>query len=275
MLTGRTFAKKKTARDLTTAHTEYSPIPHSQMYAQPVYTVKLMQAIHRANQEVLSQHRVEGDHMHLPISVTRNMTLAAMLVATKEPDFAWPVFQAFWQELLRPGRPPVLLATDGVHHAMRVSDYRDPAYKLIHSHDLALVRLYADALGGRTAFPNGAVVLGVTSRGNCPGLPSVEKAIEIAKAIQAGVAASDLPQRDPFERRYDERVFEALRGVSVLNVPGVDKTLARALMEYWAASGVLRQRVDEYAVSEKWTLAGGGVLAEMERVALFDSRISM
>ena len=42
------------------------------MYAQPVYTVKLMQAIHRANQEVLSQHRVEGDHMHLPISVTRN-----------------------------------------------------------------------------------------------------------------------------------------------------------------------------------------------------------
>ncbi|RYP41663.1 hypothetical protein DL767_000868 [Monosporascus sp. MG133] len=283
-------------QDLTTAHTEYAPIPNSEMFSQPVYTVKLMQAIHKANLPVLSQHKVEGDHMHLPISVTRNMTLAAMLSATREPEFAWPVFESFWRELLRPGRPPVLLALDGLHHVMRVSDYRSPSFERIHSHDLALVRIFADALGGRSAFPNGAAVVGVTSRGNCPVLPSVEKAIEQAAALQGqrqkqqqqqqqvgsdsvsvaeDVVPISIPPRDPFYRGYDERVFDVLRGVAVHGVHGVSKPEARALMEYWAASGILRQRVDEYNVSEKWTLAGGGVLAEMERVALYDNRVTM
>ncbi|KAJ2969087.1 hypothetical protein NUW58_g10072 [Xylaria curta] len=90
-------------QELTTAATEYASIPNSEMFSQPVYTVKIMQAIHQTNQAVLSQHKVELDHMQLPISVTRNMTLAGLLTATKEPDFAWPVFQAFWKELLLPG----------------------------------------------------------------------------------------------------------------------------------------------------------------------------
>lgn len=246
------------------------------MFSQPVYTVKLMQAIFKANFSVLSQHKVEGDHMYLPISVTRNMSLAALLNATKEPEFAWPVFRAFWEELTsRPGRPPVLFALDGLHHIMRVSDYRAPSFERIHSHDLALVRLFTDALGGTTKFANGAAVLGVTSRGNSPVLPSVEKALEQAVARQDGAPDQDAPQRDPFYRGYDDRVFAALRGVGVLDVKGVSKAEARALLEYWAASGIFRQRVDEYSVSEKWTLAGGGVLAEMERVALYDNRVSM
>ena len=43
---------------------------------------------------------------------------------------------------------------------------------------------------------------------------------------------------------------------------------ARALMEYWAQSGVLRQRVDEKTVTAKWALAGNGVVGELERGAL-------
>ncbi|KAK7747746.1 hypothetical protein SLS62_008890 [Diatrype stigma] len=266
------------AQDLTNANTEYSPLANSEMFAQPIYMVKLMQTIFDTNRELLSKHRVEMDHIYLPVSVTRGTTLAAMLSATREPEFAWPVFQAFWQELLRPGRPPILLALDGLHHLMRVSEYRSPAFELIHSHDLALCRLLADSLGGRTKFSNGAVVLGVTSRNNTPTLPSVEVALEQAAARQAGVDPADaaaFPQRDPWYRGYDERVFAALDGVEVLPVRGVSRPEARALLEYWAASGILRQRVDEYSVCEKWTLAGGGVLAEMERVVLFDNRVSM
>ncbi|KAI3342652.1 mitochondrial ribosomal death-associated protein 3-domain-containing protein [Ustulina deusta] len=258
-------------QELTTAATEYSAIPNSEMFSQPVYNVKLMQAIYQTNHSVLAQHKVQLDHMHLPISVTRNMTLAGLLNATKEPDFAWPVFQSFWKELLLPGRPPILFSLDGLGHIMRLSEYRSPAFELIHSHDLSLVRMYTDALGGKTEFPNGAAILGVTSKGNAPILPSVEKAIAQAAAAQKG---EEIPSRDPF-RKYDERVFDSLRGVKVLDVQGVSKTEARALMEYWAASGILLSRIDEKSVSTNWILAGGGVLAEMERVAFEDLRATM
>ncbi|KAI0459309.1 mitochondrial ribosomal death-associated protein 3-domain-containing protein [Xylaria acuta] len=256
-------------QELTTATTEYATIPNSEMFSQPVYTVKLMHAIHQTNHQILSQYKVQLDHMQLPISVTRNMTLASLLNATKEPDFAWPVFQAFWKELLLPGRPPILFSLDGLAHIMRVSEYRSPAFELIHSHDLSLVRMFADALGGKTTFSNGAVILGVTAGGNAPTIPSMEKAIALAVAVQKGEEA---PSRDPFFRKYDERVFDALRGVKVLDVRGVSKTEARALMEYWAASGILRSRIDEKSVSEKWTMAGNGVVAEIERVLLENLR---
>ncbi|KAI1143226.1 mitochondrial ribosomal protein [Hypoxylon sp. FL0543] len=257
------------AQELTTAATEYSTIPNSEQFSQPVYTIKLFQAIYKANYDVLSQQRVELDHMHLPVSVNRGTTLASLANATKEPEFAWPVFQAFWKELLLPGRPPILFSLDGLSHIMRISDYRSPAFELIHSHDLALIRLFADALGGKSRFPNGAAILGVCTKGNSPAIPSMEKALEQAKAAQEG---RPIPERDPFFAKYDERVFDALKGVKVLNVSGVSKPEARSLMEYWAASGILRMRVDEKNVSEKWTLAGSGILGEMERVALYDVR---
>ncbi|KAI1098697.1 mitochondrial ribosomal protein [Jackrogersella minutella] len=260
------------AQELTTAATEYSQIPNSDQYAQPVHTIKFLQAIQKANLSVLSQCKVELDHIHLPVSASRGTTLAAMAVATKEPEFAWPVFQAFWKELLLPGRPPILFALDGLAHSMRVSDYRSPAFNLIHSHDLALVRIFADALGGKTKFVNGAVILGVSTKGNSLVIPSVEKALEQAAARQNG---APVPPRDPFYRKYDERVFQALDGVKVFDIRGVSKAEARSLMEYWAASGILRMRVDERNVSEKWTLAGSGILGEIEKVALYDIRMSM
>ncbi|KAI2606682.1 mitochondrial ribosomal protein [Hypoxylon sp. NC1633] len=257
------------AQELITAATEYASIPNSEQFSQPTYTIKLFQAISKTNQEVLSQHKVELDHMHLPISVSRGMTLAALATASRDPDVSWQLFRAFWKELLLPGRPPILFALDGLSHIMRVSDYRTPAFEPIHSHDLSLIRTYADALGGKTKFPNGAAILGVCTKGNSLVIPSMEKALEQAAAQQNG---TPVPPRDPFFAKYDERVFDALKGVRVLNVRGVSKPEARALMEYWASSGMLRMRVDEKIVSEKWTLAGNGILGEMERVALYDVR---
>ncbi|KAI1090653.1 mitochondrial ribosomal protein [Rostrohypoxylon terebratum] len=260
------------AQELVTASTEYSPVHNSDMFSQPIYTLKMFQAIYKSNAALLSQLRVELDHMHLPVTVNRGMTLAALTSITKEPEFAWPVFQSFWKELLLPGRPPILLTLDGLSHIMRISDYRSPSFELIHSHNFGLVRMFTEALGGKTRFPNGAAVLGVTSKGNSPKIPSFEKALEQAAAAHNGLP---IPPRDPFYTKYDERVFDAMNGVKVFDVRGVSKTEARALMEYWAASGILRMRVDEHNVSEKYTLSGNGVLGEMERVALFDVRMSM
>ncbi|KAK8874226.1 mitochondrial ribosomal death-associated protein 3-domain-containing protein [Apiospora arundinis] len=260
------------AQDLVEARIDYSLIPRStpEQFSHPSYILKLMQAIRSANEEVLSKEIVKLEHIHLPVSVSRNSSLASLANATKEPEFAWPVFNALWQELLQPGRPPIMFTLDGLSHIMRISDYRSPSFNLIHAHDMALIRLFVEALGGKTHFPNGAAIVGVMTKGNWLKVKSVEKAIEQAKAAQADLP---IPERDAFYSKYDERVFEALKGVEVFDVKSISKPEARSLMEYWAASGVLRMRVDEKTVSERWTLAGNGVLGELERSSLYVSRL--
>ncbi|KAH6847492.1 mitochondrial ribosomal death-associated protein 3-domain-containing protein [Chaetomium sp. MPI-CAGE-AT-0009] len=263
------------AQELTTASTEYAPIPGTDpvQYMQPVYVLKLIQAIKRANEQVLSKTYTIQAHPELPQNIPANTPLLALANVAKEADGAWPVFQALWNELTaqRANRPPILLCLDGLAHAMKVSDYRSPAFERIHSHDLALVRLFTDALGGGVQFPAGGAVLAATSRSNAPRAPSMELAL--AQREAEAREGAEVPQKDPFFRGYDDRVEAVLRSVRVLRVGGVDKREARALMEYWAASGMLRATVDEKTVTEKWTLAGSGVLGEMERATLLTMRI--
>ena len=38
------------------------------------------------------------------------------------------------------------------------------------------------------------------------------------------------------------------------------------MLEYYAQSGMLRKSIDEKLVAEAWTLAGGGVVGELERL---------
>ena len=267
-------ANPPAAQDLTTACTEYAPVPDSDpvQYMQPVYMLKLLQIIKRANEKVLANVYTVNDHPGLPQHITANTPLLTLVNAAKEPDAAWPVFRALWSELTAPGadRPPVLLALDGLAHAMQVSAYRSPAFELIHAHDLALLRVFTDALGGAVPLPGGGAVLAATSRSNAPRAPSMEHSLAAREAEQAG---APVPQKEPFFRGYDERAEAVLRSVRVLRVGGADKREARSLMEYWAASGMLRATVDEKVVTEKWALSGGGVLGEMERAALLTMRI--
>ncbi|KAL2016528.1 hypothetical protein VTK56DRAFT_3422 [Thermocarpiscus australiensis] len=265
------------AQELTTACTEYAPIPGTDpvLYMQQNYVLKLIQSIKKANEKILARTFTVNAHPELPQNIPPNTPLLSLANAAKEAEGAWAVFQALWQELTVRGanRPPILFTLDGLAHIMRVSDYRSPSFEPIHSHDLALVRLFADALGGGAHFPSGGAVLAATSRNNTPRTPSMELALAQREAEQAAGGAGEVPQPDPFFRGYDERVEAVLRSVRVLRLGGVSKLEARALMEYWAASGLLRATVDEKTVSEKWTLAGAGVLGEMERAALLTMRI--
>jgi small subunit ribosomal protein S29 len=54
----------------------------------------------------------------------------------------------------------------------------------------------------------------------------------------------------------------------VLEVGGLTKEEARAIMEYYAESGLLRAQVSEAFVSEKWSLAGMGNIGELERTSV-------
>jgi len=77
-----------------------------------------------------------------------------------------------------------------------------------------------------------------------------------------------LTKRDPYEKKYDERADRVLKGLEILQLKGLSKVEARGLMEYWAKSGMLRSRVDEKTVTEKWAVAGNGIIGEIERNAL-------
>lgn len=193
--------------------------------------------------------------------------LVALGAANSEAS--WPVFMALWKELSQPGRPQVLFAIDGLSHAMRNSEYFSAEVKPVHAHDLALIRLFMDHLSGQKRLPNGGIILGATSQSNAPSSPALDFCVEVAVAKQN--SPDNVPQWNPY-KAVDPRVMEALKDLNnestafdVINVGGLTKEEARAIMEYYAESGLLRHQVSEGFISEKWSLAGMGNIGELER----------
>lgn len=279
-----TATTKTIAQELTTACTEYAPVPDSdpQVWFQPIYALKLMANIRAANKSLLENLYTSRSYETLTNPVAEGANLVALIDSAREADHAWPVFSAFWHELFvvkedgtGKARPPVLFALDGLSSIMRVSDYRATNFDPIHSHDMVLVREFVNMLAGKTLLPNGGAVIGATSRNNAARNQSMELAINRQLERQAGVPEEKITPRDPYCRKYDERTDQILEGtgLEVIDVRGISKAEARSLMEYWAASGLLRAQVDETTVSEKWMTGGNGIIGEMERAGLLSLRL--
>lgn len=148
---------------------------------------------------------------------------------------------------------------------MQNSLYRSAEFELIHAHDLAVINHFVAYLSGEKSLPNGGAVIAATSRSHAP----ISKSMDLAIMQQINrQAEQEGPERDPYEKKYDERADKVLKNMQVMWLSGLSKREARSLMEYWAKSGVLRQRVDEKTVTEKWALAGNGTVGELERGAL-------
>jgi small subunit ribosomal protein S29 len=230
-----------------------------------VYCYKLINSIYEANKSMLEGLKLQKDW-----SATTQQkgagSLADLIQSAREPDWAWPTFVALWQELQLPGRPPLLFTLDGLSHINKKSDYRDPEYKIVHAHDLVLVRTFVDALSGKTKLPNGGAVIAATSGSNHQLHPSQEL---VLSQLEAGQKGDTMPTPDPYEKGYDERVYDALKNTSVVRVEAVSKADARVLMEYWGASGMLRKKIDQHTVWSDWALSGHGIVGELERTSLF------
>ena len=263
------------AQDIVNAHTEYAPLPDSQpvQYTQDNYMAGLLQQIQKANAAFLDATKL-ATKPDLPFPLRADATLKDLVaLGQANPEASWPVFVALWKELSQSGRPPVMLAVDGLSHMMRNSDYLSADVKPIHAHDLSIIRHFVDHLSGKEQLPNGGIVLGATSQSNAPTSPALDFSIEVAEALQK--TPDSLPQWNPY-KHVDARVMEALKDLhtsgnafDVINVGGLTKDEARAIMEYYAESGLLRAQVNEGFVSEKWTLAGMGNIGELERTVRF------
>lgn len=262
------------AQELINAHTEYAPLAGSEptQYTQDAYMANLLQQIQIANSAFLAKTKLTTKPS-LPLPLPASATLKELVaLGHANPEASWAVFVALWKELSQPGRPPILLAADGLSHIMRNSAYLSADVKPIHSFDLTLIRHFIDHLSGHKQLPNGGVVLGATSQSNAPTSPALDFSIEVAEARQK--SQEDLPQWDPY-KSVDARVMEALEGlrtdnkdIDVLNVGGLSKDEARSIMEYYAESGLLRHQVNESFVTEKWSLAGMGNIGELERTSV-------
>lgn len=265
------------AQELVISHTEYGLIEGSNppRWSQPMYAQKLSTQLARNHPEVLQRFTVTQKYETLATSMSKNMNLFQLANLGRDPELAWPVWEALWHELTEiEGRPPIFYSLDGLSHIMRVSDYLDKEAKKIHSHDLALIKQFCDLLSGAKPSVNGGAVIAATARSNSPIIPSVELSLQAREAEQVFHLPEDqVPKHNPYAKIYDPRVDKVLEDVEVLRVNGVSKDEARAVMEYWAASGILTKRIDELSVTETWTLGGHGVLGEMERAALHHMRM--
>lgn len=262
------------AQDIVNAHTEYAPLPDSQptQYTQDAYTANLLQQIQKSNGAFLQGTKL-STNPDLPLPLPANATLKDLVaLGQANPEASWPVFVALWNELSQPGRPPIVLAIDSLSHIMRNSQYLSADVKPIHAHDLTLIRHFIDHLSGAKNLPNGGIVLGATSQSNSPTSPALDFSIEVAEARQK--TPDNIPQWNPY-KNVDGRVMEVLKDLhtenndfDVIHVGGLTKEEARAIMEYYAESGLLRHTINEGFVSEKWSLAGMGNIGELERTSV-------
>ncbi|KAJ4301182.1 hypothetical protein N0V90_003273 [Kalmusia sp. IMI 367209] len=272
------------AQDIINAHTEYAPLADSQpmQYTQDTYTANLLSQIlkanNTANNPIFEKLKVTTKPT-LPLQLPANATLKQLIeLGIVNPEASWPVFIALWQELTQPGRPPVMLSIDGTAHMMKESDYLNAEVKPIHSYDLTLIRHFMDHLSGIKSLPNGGVILAATSQSNAPSTPALDFSVQVAETRQ--VDPENIPRWNPY-KNIDPRVMEALKdlhsptakgdgvkAMDVIKVGGLSKDEARSIMEYYAESGMLRAKIDDGFVTEKWSLAGMGNIGELERASV-------
>lgn len=263
------------AQDLVNGNTDYAPLPNTQptQYIQKSYTQQLLTQTAKANRVTLSKLQLTLEHQ-LPVPVQSNISLDRFCeMGASDPELAWPFFNALWRELTAVGtkekRPPIMLTMDGIHHVMKESKYMSADFKPVHAHDLALVSWFASNLGGKSSLPNGGAVMVATSESNRPASEALDFAIKQNEHAQTpeSVVKGDEPVWNPYER-LDENIMNAMNGVEVLRLRGLSKDEARSVMEYWAHSGMMRQIVDDGVVGERWALAGGGIIGELEKCSV-------
>lgn len=270
-----TMLTETTAQELTIGHTSYqlSPdsTPESASYTQPQITATLLGAIGKANHTLLSTLRLSKKH-DLPIPVQENIDLARFAqLGARDPDIAWPFYQALMTELTAPSqageglaRPPVIFTFDSINHVMANSAYLSADLESVHAHDLAIVKHFMSLLSGAQKLPNGGMVLAADSGSNRPGNPAFDFAISRSEASATGKKA---PEWDAYVS-IDEKVVNVMEGVDVWEIKGLSKDEARGVMEYYARSGMLRHTVNDSLIGEKWTLSGGGIIGALERASV-------
>ena len=268
--------------------TSYAAIEGSNptQYVQPNATSALLNRTVAANREVLSSLRVSQQHPGLS-GLTPSSTLEDLAkLGFQDAAVAWTAFQALWTELTATApaagleknfqpRPPMVVAVDGLAHWMTESAYRASDFTPIHAHDLVFVNHFLSLLkDGEASLKNGGMLAYATSTSNNPTNYSLEIGMEQLAARQQGISPSspDYPAPEAYSGA-DPRVLELFKPgekassqLELQTLGGLTRDETRGYLEYFAHSGLLRESINETWVGEKWSLSGGGIIGELEKL---------
>jgi small subunit ribosomal protein S29 len=254
-------------------------------YNQPNAISALLTRTVEANRELLSKLHVSQQHPSLKMLQPGSTLEDLAKLGFSDPAVSWLVFQALWTELTATApaqgleknfqpRPPMLVAVDGLAHWMNETAYRDADHKPIHPHDLTFVNHFLSLLKEGDSLKNGGLLLYATSSSNNPNPKSLNIALDRLAARQAGISTSspDYPN-PPAYSGADTRVLDllspaekAVSPVELQTLDGLTRDETRGFYEYFARSGLLREVINEQWVSEKWSLSGGGIIGELEKL---------
>lgn len=272
------------ASEVVVGTSGYAPLAGSNptQYVQKDVTVLMLGRIANGNKDVLSKLHISQPHPGLK-SVQSEMSLYDLATAgIRQPEQAWSVFKALWSEmtateaaagveLAQPfkARPPMMVTVDSIQHWMLNTQYRSADFELIHAHDFTIVDHFL-SLAKPSSLPNGGLIFYATSK-SVSTVRSVQISLDQIAARHAGIEATspEFPLPGPYEK-LDDRVLSFFRNngknLKIVNIGNLNKDETRGLLEYYALSGILRENVNETTVGEKWSMAGGGVIAELQRM---------
>jgi small subunit ribosomal protein S29 len=195
--------------------------------------------------------------------------------ATITPQHAITIYNFVMDELTKPSeayRPPILMTVDNLDHWMGLTKYRDAFLKPIHAHQFTIIRSFLDLLfSSKTSLPHGGMILGARSASNNPDVPAFNVLTWQIVALNAGMQPSD--EQFPLPRPYQHldpkpmSLLDPAANTQVINLDGVSKQEAAALMEYYVLSGILKENITSANVAEKWALSGRGNVGELCRLS--------
>ncbi|RPA95553.1 hypothetical protein L873DRAFT_1829757 [Choiromyces venosus 120613-1] len=231
------------AQDLVIGHTEYELEGNSHLWLQRAYTTDLLRKILKANQKALKRMNLSQNYrLGRMEEVKKGVAMKEVLEkAVQDPLLAWDAFNILLSELGQPGSPPALFTLDNLNQISLPSKYRDPSFNLIHSHDLALPNTFLAYLSGKRSFHRGVTLAATSSK--CSRTLALDAALEGREV-------------DPYER-LDPRVGPSIEGARIIHVDSLSKAEAKALMDYYNESGIMKDTVDITTFNEKYAVSAG------------------
>ncbi|RMZ82998.1 hypothetical protein DV737_g1748, partial [Chaetothyriales sp. CBS 132003] len=255
------------AIDHVNNHHSYGPLDASEdngphrLYVQPSLTAGLLSRLVYSNEAVLQALQPQTTPPDGLFAKPANTLADVAHYGADHPAQSWPVFTYLMTELTQPGRPPLLVAIDGLDHWMGPSHYRNSDYDIIHAHQFTLL-------------PNGGLVLAATTASNNPIFPTFSILLQQIAALNDGLQPSSplFPLPAPYQK-LDTRVSSLLDTTTAANATitrmhGLSKPETRGLLDYFAKSGLLRDAVSDNLVSELWALAGSGNVGDLCKLAV-------
>lgn len=268
----------------------YTPVPMKegeteQMYNQPQLAKDILTRVAHSNPQVLDKLKPAHNHSRLVTTRKQIKTLKDLALAGAENvQIASQVWDAFWAEMQEPGRPPVLVAIDGINFWMGSTKYRNPDYKIIHAHQFTLIKQFVGLVfpSDEHTLANGGIVLACTTKSNHPSTPTFDNLVRQVRARNAGMEITDpaFPLHEPYLKLDDPRVGDLVRSIEhtkLTELQGLSRGESKGLLEYFARSGLFREQVTDGQVAEKWSLSGGGIVGELcklgarSRVGMFET----